>query len=140
MQYSKLFLGLGFLSASCAAISAPTNTLVNCIATAPMKLSPAITNDANDFNASSQQVYNRLVEFKAGKIEVEPGLAERWEISEDGLVYTFYLRQNVKFHSNKTFSPTRPLNADDVVFSFQRQADKNHPYHNVSAGTYFYFN
>lgn len=138
MRFSKLTLALSLFAP--AAFAAPANTLVNCIATPPMKLSPAITNDANDFNASSQQIYNRLVEFKAGTLEIEPALAEHWEISEDGLTYTFYLRKNVAFHANKLFSPTRPLNADDVVFSFQRQADKNHPYHLVSAGTYFYFN
>ncbi|MGY4675909.1 ABC transporter substrate-binding protein [Ursidibacter arcticus] len=140
MRFSKLVVSLSLLSSASLAFSAPANTLVNCIATPPMKLSPAITNDANDFNASSQQVYNRLVEFKAGTLEIEPSLAERWEISEDGLTYTFHLRKDVKFHTNKIFSPTRTLNADDVIFSFLRQADKNHPYHTVSAGTYFYFN
>lgn len=140
MRPSQLFIALGLLTVSSLAFSAPAHTLVNCVATPPAKLSPAITNDANDFNASSQQIYNRLVEFKAGKIEVEPSLAERWEISDDGLTYTFYLRKNVKFHANKNFQPTRPLNSDDVVFSFKRQADKTHPYHAISGGTYFYFN
>lgn len=46
----------------------------------------------------------------------------------------------MKFHANKLFMPTRDFNADDVIFSFQRQADKNHPFHTVSGGTYFYFN
>ncbi|QIW15385.1 peptide transporter [Pasteurellaceae bacterium RH1A] len=140
MRLLPLALGLSLTAFSGLSIAAPANTLVNCIATPPMKLSPAIINDANDFNASSQQVYNRLVEFKAGKIEVEPGLAERWEVSEDGLTYLFHLRKGVKFHSSKTFKPSRDFNADDVIFSFQRQADKEHPYHLVSAGTYFYFN
>lgn len=115
-------------------------TLVNCISNFPGKFSPAVTNDANDFNVSSQQVYNRLVEFKAGSTQIEPALAERWEVSDDGLTYTFYLRKNVKFHANKQFQPSRDFNADDVIFSFLRQADKQHPYHKVSNGTYFYFN
>ncbi|MDH2923843.1 dipeptide transport system substrate-binding protein [Nicoletella semolina] len=140
MRLSTLTISLALLGATHTVLSAPAHTLVNCIATPPARLSPAITNDANDFNASSQQIYNRLLEFKAGKIEVEPSLAERWEVSEDGLTYTFYLRKNVQFHKNKQFTPTRSLNADDVVFSFQRQADKNHPYHDVSGATYFYFN
>ena len=66
-------------------------------------------------------------------------MAESWEISEDGLTYTFHLRKGVKFHSNKEFTPSRELNADDVVFSFNRQLDPNHPYHNVSKATYPYF-
>ncbi|HDR0713631.1 TPA: ABC transporter substrate-binding protein, partial [Pasteurella multocida] len=44
-----------------------------------------------------------------------------------------------KFHSNKDFKPTRDFNADDVVFSFNRQLDPNHPYHKVSGGSYEYF-
>ena len=49
------------------------------------------------------------------------------------------MRKGVKFHTTKEFTPTRDFNADDVVFSFQRQLDPNHPYHNVSKGTYPYF-
>ncbi|MDW0616403.1 ABC transporter substrate-binding protein [Mannheimia haemolytica] len=139
MRLSQLSLSVLLLSASSLVAAAPVNTLINCVATPPMKLSPAITNDANDFNASSQQIYNRLLAFKAGELTVEPSLAERWEISDDGLSYTFHLRKDVKFHSNKQFTPTRTLNADDVVFSFQRQMDLNHPYHKVSDGTYFYY-
>lgn len=88
MRISKTFLALPFFALSSLAYAAPANTLINCIAIPPMKLSPAIMNDDNDFNASSQQVYNRLVEFKAGKMEVEPALAEAWEVSADGLTYT----------------------------------------------------
>ncbi len=45
-----------------------------------------------------------------------PGLAEKWDISEDGKTYTFHLRKGVKWQSSKDFKPTRELNADDVVF------------------------
>ncbi|WP_227666667.1 ABC transporter substrate-binding protein, partial [Klebsiella variicola] len=62
-----------------------------------------------------------------------------WEVSEDGKVYTFHLRKGVKFQSNKSFRPTRDFNADDVIFSFMRQKDVNHPYHNVSNGSYSNF-
>ncbi|TBR36434.1 ABC transporter substrate-binding protein, partial [Marinomonas agarivorans] len=47
--------------------------------------------------------------------------------------------KGVKFHTSKTFTPTRDFNADDVIFSFARQWDKNHPYHTVSNGSYEYF-
>ncbi|WP_368656019.1 ABC transporter substrate-binding protein, partial [Testudinibacter aquarius] len=127
------------LSLSAAAQAAP-HTLINCISNSPGQFSPAIINDANDFNASSQQVYDSLLAFKPGSTEIEPGLAERWEISDDGLSYTFHLRKGVKFHANKEFSPSRDFNADDVLFSYLRQADKDHPFHHVSSGTYFYFN
>ena len=49
------------------------------------------------------------------------GLAEKWDVSEDGKTYTFHLRKGVKWQDNKDFKPTRELNADDVVFSFDRQ-------------------
>lgn len=139
MRLTTFAISMSILTA-CQAFAAPQDTLINCIAVSPQKFSPAITNDANDFNASSQQVYNRLLDFKAGKIEVEPSLAEKWEISEDGLSYIFHLRKGVKFHSNQYFAPSRDFNADDVLFSFQRQYDKTNPYHTVSGATYFYYN
>ncbi len=114
-------------------------TFVNCVSRSPQFFSPALAMDGISYNASSQQVYNRLVEFKRGSTEIEPALAEHWDISEDGLTYTFHLRKGVKFHSNKEFTPSREFNADDVVFSFNRQLDPNHPYHNVSKATYPYF-
>lgn len=72
-------------------------------------------------DASAVPVYNRLVDFKAGTTELVPSLAESWEVSEDGKVYTFHLRKGVKFQSNKYFKPSRDFNADDVIFSFMRQ-------------------
>ena len=43
-------------------------------------------------------VYSGLVRYKLGSTEVEADLAEVWEISDDGLVYTFYLRNDVQWH------------------------------------------
>ena len=122
-----------------AAKPAAEKTFVNCVSRSPQSLSPALAMDGISYNASSQQVYNRLVEFKRGSTEIEPALAESREISDDGLTYVFHLRKGVKFHSNKEFTPSRDLTADDVVFSFNRQLDPNHPYHNVSKATYPYF-
>ena len=68
-----------------------------------------------------------------------PGLAESCTFPTTALTYTFKLRKGVKFTGRKTFTPTRDLNADDVVFSFERQLDAEHPYHKVSGGTYEYF-
>ena len=47
--------------------------------------------------------------------------------------YTFKLRPGVKFHG-ATFTPTRDLNADDVIFSFERQWKADHPYANKYVG------
>ncbi|MCX5733932.1 MAG: ABC transporter substrate-binding protein [candidate division NC10 bacterium] len=61
------------------------------------------------------QVYDRLLDFPAGRVDKpEASLAESWKVSADGLVWTFSLRKDVKFHSGN------PLTADDVVYSFQR--------------------
>lgn len=138
----KLTLKLTALSVVLAVSSfaqAADKTFINCVSRAPTGFSPALVMDGISYNASSQQVYNRLVEFVRGSTAIEPALAEKWDISEDGLVYTFHLRKGVKFHSNKDFKPSRDFNADDVVFSFLRQLDPNHPYHGVSKATYPYF-
>ncbi len=61
------------------------------------------------------QVYDRLLDFPAGRVDkAEASLAESWKVSADGLVWTFNLRKDVKFHSGN------PLTAEDVVYSFQR--------------------
>ena len=49
------------------------------------------------------------------------------------------LRKGVKFHSTTFFTPTRDFNADDVLFSLQRQKNKDHPYHSVGGGNYPYW-
>ena len=76
------------------------------------------TNRTGQGHATIPLLYNALVRFKPGTIDIEPDLAERWETSSDGLQWTFYLRQGVQFH--KGFGA---LKADDVVFSFHRVLD-----------------
>lgn len=118
---------------------ADTKTLVYCSEASPSSFNPQLVTDGASIDASGQAIYNRLTEFKRGTTEVQPSLAESWDISDDGLVYTFHLRKGVKFQSNKDFKPTRDMNADDVLFSFERQMNDKHPYHNVSNLGYEYF-
>jgi hypothetical protein len=59
--------------------------------------------------------------------------------SPDGLTYTFHLRKGVKFHTTDYFKPTRDFNADDVLWSLQRQLDPNHPWHDKTSVGYPYF-
>jgi dipeptide transport system substrate-binding protein len=67
-------------------------------------------------------------------------LAESWTTSPDGLVITFKLRKGVKIHSGvNNFKPTRDFNADDVLWSFERQGKADHPYAKVSGGKYDYY-
>ena len=58
-------------------------------------------------NDAAEPLYNRLAEFEKGATNVVPGLATSWDISEDGLKYTFHLREGVKFHTTDYFTPTR---------------------------------
>lgn len=94
---------------------------VYCSEGSPEGFDPALYSTNSTWDASSEAVYDALTRFKAGTSEVEPALAESWEVSPDNLEYTFHLRQGVKFHTTADFTPTREMNADDVVFSFARQ-------------------
>lgn len=112
---------------------------VFCSEGSPSSFNPQLVTDGTSITASSANIYNRLVEFEAGSTKVVPALASSWEVSKDKKTYTFTLRKGVKFHTTKYFTPTREFNADDVVFSIERQRSKSHPYHNVGGGKYEYF-
>ncbi|WP_425502070.1 ABC transporter substrate-binding protein [Prosthecomicrobium pneumaticum] len=131
-------LAATLLSAGFAA-AAEAKTLVYCSEGSPENFNPQINTTGTSFDAA-RPVFNQLVEFERGTTNVIPGLAESWEVSADGLEVTFHLRKGVKFHSSKSFTPTRDFNADDVLFSFDRMWKADDPYHNVSGGAYDYFN
>lgn len=116
-----------------------SKNFVYCSEGSPSTFYPATATDGPSFNASSRTIYNRLVEFKVGTTELEPALAESWKVSKDGRSYTFKLRKGVKFHGRGDFKPTRDLNADDVIFSFNVQKDPKHPLR-PSGVTFEYFN
>jgi dipeptide transport system substrate-binding protein len=116
-------------------------TLVYCSEGSPEGFDPAPWTAGTTFDAASRTVYDRLIEFKKGSTETEPGLAESWEVSEDGKEITFHLRPGVKFQTTDFFTPTREMNADDVVFSFMRQFDKESPWYEYAPGiAWEYFN
>ncbi|PVZ12362.1 MULTISPECIES: ABC transporter substrate-binding protein [unclassified Pseudomonas] len=119
--------------------TATAKPLVVCTEASPEGFDIVQYTAATTADASAETVFNRLVTFKPGTTDIAPSLAERWDISEDGKRYTFHLRPGVKFHTTEYFKPTRTLNADDVVFSFQRQLDPKHPWHAQSTMGYPYF-
>lgn len=129
---------IGLLALAIAG-GARANTLVYCSEGSPEGFNPQLFTSGTTVDASSAAIYNRLVDFKPGTVELQPSLAESWEVSEDGKRYTFHLRKGVAFQINKYFTPTRDFNADDVIFSFMRQKDANNPYHKVSNGAYTNF-
>ncbi|APX89438.1 ABC transporter substrate-binding protein [Brevirhabdus pacifica] len=120
--------------------AASASTLVYCSEGSPEGFDPALFTSGTTFDASAKNVYNRLVEFERGTTETIPGLAESWDVSEDGTEYTFKLRQGVKFQDTEYFTPTRDFNADDVIFTFERQRLDDHPFNKASGGTWEYFN
>jgi dipeptide transport system substrate-binding protein len=131
---------IAFCIATLAATTPLTaKTLVFCSEGSPENFYPAINTTGTSFDANSQ-IYSRMVEFERGGTRVVPGLAERWDISPDGKTYTFHLRRGVKWHSNRIFKPTRNFDADDVVFSFERQWKENHPFFKVTSSNHSYFN
>ncbi len=86
----------------------------------PVGLDPA---DVTDLESAQVCVnlYDTLVQFKPGGLEIEPGLASEWSHSEDGKVWTFKLRPEVKFHDGT------PCDAEAVVANFERQLQNEHP-------------
>jgi dipeptide transport system substrate-binding protein len=130
---------LGLALAAALTTQVDAKTLVYCSEGSPEGFTPALYTSGTTFDASSRQVYNRLIEFERGTTNLRPALAESWEISDDGLEYTFHLRPGVKFHTTDGFTPSRDLTAEDVVFSFERQWQQDHPFHSVSGGSYEYF-
>ncbi len=123
-----------------AALSMPAGakTLVFCSEGNPEAINPQIVTTTTGMNAG-RPIFNNLVEFEPGTTTIKPALADSWTISPDGTEYVFKLRPGVKFHSTGAFTPTRDMNADDVLFSLERQWKADHPYHAVSGSKYDYF-
>lgn len=85
------------------------------------------------------QIYDRLLDVDPYTYRLVPELAASWEVLDNGATYRFHLRSNVAFQKTPWFTPSRTLNADDVVFSFQRIFDRHHPWHNVNGSSFPYF-
>ncbi len=102
-------------------------TLVIAIQADPTGFDPeAVLNNTSGFIMSA--VYDSLVRYKPGTVQVEPGLATSWDISSDGLTYTFHLRHGV------TFSDGTPFDAQTYVQSLNRLFDKNDPAYIYNTG------
>lgn len=84
-------------------------------------LDPGSTSDGESSRVT-RQVLETLIDFAPDSFELEPGLAKEWEVSDDGLKYTFYLQEGVKFHDGTDF------NAEAVKINFDRFADPEHEY------------
>ena len=87
-----------------------------------VKLDPADVTDGESMKVT-KQIYDGLVKYERGGTEVQPSLAKSWETSSDGKVWTFKLREDVKFHDGSKF------NAEAVKFNFDRWRKEDHEYH-----------
>ncbi|MEW9797494.1 ABC transporter substrate-binding protein [Alteromonas sp. CYL-A6] len=137
-----LFALTGLLVTGCS--PAPQNAfyqsgVIYCSESNPVYFNPQLDTSSTTTDATSHQVYDRLLDFDPDTGRIVPGLASSWLVSDDGLTYTFQLRKNVAFHSTSYFTPSRDFNADDVLFSINRWRLPSHPYHGVSGGRYPYF-
>ena len=121
----SVLISAGALAGSPLAYAA--NSLVFCSEGSPAGFDTAQYTTATD-NDAAEPLYNRLAEFEKGGTAAVPALATHWEVSEDGLTYTFHLREGVKFHTTPWFTPTRDFNADDVLFTFNRMIHPDHPF------------
>lgn len=112
------------LSVGGASAQTPENVLIVGQIAEPQSLDPAAVTAVNDFRIL-MNMYDGLVRYKDGTLEVEPALATDWTISEDGTVYTFSLQEGVTFHDGSAFD------AEAVKFNFDRMLDEAHPYHDT---------
>src|SRR5450631_2854510 len=120
--------------------AAAKGTLVFCSEGSPEGFQPQFFTTGTTFDAASVPMFNRIVQFELGSTNIVPALAESWTVSPDGKVFTFKLRKGVKFHSNANFTPTRDMNADDVIFSWDRMANDKKAFHGGRGGkNYEYF-
>lgn len=97
---------------------------------------PAATVENRADISWSRLIFERLVEFDRTNESLVPSLATGWEISNSGKTYRFTLREGVQFHDSPYFNPTRNFNADDVIFTFTRLFDSNHPLHALHGENY----
>ena len=114
------------------------NSIVYCSEGSPANFNPQLDTSGTTVDASSHQIYDRLIDFDPVTGDIVPALATSWLVSDDGKTYTFQLRQEVPFHNTETFNPTRFFNAEDVLFSIDRWRLDEHPYHKISGGRYPY--
>ncbi|ASO17869.1 peptide/nickel transport system substrate-binding protein [Actinoalloteichus hoggarensis] len=89
------------------------DTFVFGAAGAPALFDPFYASDGETFRVS-RQIFEGLVGFEPGGVDVEPELATDWEASDDGLTWTFNLEEGVTFHDGT------PFNAEAVCFNFDR--------------------
>ncbi|WP_163971880.1 ABC transporter substrate-binding protein [Oceanobacillus halotolerans] len=80
------------------------------------------SNSDGEASRVTKNIFDSLLDYERDSFEVVPGLAHDWEVSDDGLNYTFFLEEGVTFHDGTEF------NAEAVKVNFERWADPEHEY------------
>jgi peptide/nickel transport system substrate-binding protein len=122
-----VLVALGLVTAASAA--PPKDAIVIGLVAEPVTMDPPQITDLNSARVT-KRIFEGLVGQELGSYKLVPGLAQSWDISKDGLTYTFKLRGNVTFHDGA------PFNAEAVKFVFERQLNDKGPYY--ATGTYPY--
>lgn len=91
-----------------------TDTLIYAQGAEPRGLDPALVDDGESAKVMIN-IYDGLLQYNKDSTKVEPSLAKSWEVSPDGLSYTFHLQEGVKFHDGTDF------NAEAVKVNIDRQ-------------------
>ncbi|MFC4159334.1 ABC transporter substrate-binding protein [Chitinimonas lacunae] len=112
--------------AACSLTAQAAPALVYCADAEPDGFDSARSDLAATHRAAALPLYDRLFDLDAQGRPIA-GLASAWTVSTDGRRYLLTLRRGVKFHRTAWFAPSRDFNADDVVWSLNRQLDPAHP-------------
>ncbi|MCI2283772.1 ABC transporter substrate-binding protein [Colwellia sp. MSW7] len=120
-------------------VSLSEHSVIYCAEGSPETFNPQLITSGTTIDATSNQLYDRLLTYQGVENTLTPALAKSWHVTKNGKKVTFYLRKDVAFHQTDYFTPTRFLNADDVLFSFNRMLKEDHPFHLVSGGSYPFF-
>lgn len=140
--FSTLLLSLSMLSGpvwSSTPGDIRQSGFVYCVNGVINTFNPQMASGGLVVDTLAAQLYDRLLDVDPYTYRLMPELAESWEVLDDGATYRFHLRKKVPFQQTAWFTPTRTMNADDVVFSFERVFNRQHPWHNVNGGSYPYF-
>ncbi len=120
---------LAVVLASAATAAPPKDAIVIGLLAEPVTMDPPQITDLNSTRVI-KRMFEGLTAQELGTYKIVPGLAQSWDISKDGLTYTFHLRPSVKFHDGT------PLTAEAVKFCFDRQLNDQGPFY--ATGTYPY--
>lgn len=142
-------LSLGCLATSAFAAPAPVTAttspdirqsgFVYCVSGVLNTFNPQMASSGLTVDTLAAQLFDRLLDVDPYTYRLMPELAQSWEVLDNGATYRFHLRRDVPFQTTRWFTPTRNMNADDVVFSFERVFNQLHPFHAVNGGEYPYF-